>query len=258
MKSAFYFFPTLFSVAMAAQGEEFPFYQQRGYTVEEVADASRREVLDPLGSIREFQRMQGITESCKTIYHVAEPAGQSLGYGSICKTSQGNLKGFFCWDSEGRHFGYSKKHDGANPDWMGNSILQGCGGVLVPNPDHRREINDYEMIATPDGWILPTVGWGEKRPVLTMLHSDIERLGFDISPGCEDIRLISLGLEENSHYGASCTIDDADNKALICFDNLAGHFGLFTRHQDTSKWIEHTIYRFCWNDPLDKGTPALL
>ncbi|WP_263264591.1 hypothetical protein [Pseudomonas sp. RIT-PI-S] len=249
MKTLPYFATIIFSTsAIANESEELAFYYQLGYTLEEVADINRPEALETLVSIRKSQRMRGHLESCETIYHLADETGQSVAYGSICKTDQANLKGFFCWDKGGQHFGYANRRHGASSDWMGDSILHGCGGALVPEPDHREKIDGVELVPTRDGWALPEVGWGEKRPVVTMLYHDLKRLGFDISPRCDPIRLISLGEEGNNYYGATCKIDAANHEAVICLDNLAENFGIFTRHQKTSKWTELTMYRFCWSD----------
>ena len=247
-RSSYVITVALATSVVAAESEAPPFYVQLNYTLSEVTDANRPGPLETLGSIREFQRIQGLLESCETIYHLTDETRQSVGYGSICKTGQEYLKGFFCWDAAGQHFGYANKHHGADSAWMGDSILHGCGGALVPEPDHRGKVDDFELVPTTDGWALPEVGWGETRPVETMLYYDLKRLGFSIKPQCNQIRLISLGQEGNSYYGATCKIDDADNEAVICFDNLTESFGLFTHHRKTSKWAELTIYRFCWGD----------
>lgn len=235
------------ATATANERETTDFYDDLNYSLDEVSPQNRNAALEPLASIREFQRIRGLAGSCETIYHLTDTDRKSLGYGSICRTAQEYLKGFFCWDAEGRYFGYATKYRNDDPDWIGDSILHGCGGAMVPEPDYRHLIPAYELIATPDGWALPEVGWGETRPVRSMLYSDLARLGFDIHPRCEDIRLIYRDPDSNDHYGATCKIDAAGNTAVLCFDNTGRHFGLFTRHRPTPRWTELTIYRFCWN-----------
>jgi len=237
-----------FSAIATADGRETTrYYGQLNYSLDEVDDENRAAALEPLVEIREFQRIRGLAGSCETIYHLTDTDRKSLGYGSICRTAQAYLKGFFCWDAEGRYFGYATKYREDDPDWVGDSILHGCGGAIVPEPDYRHLIPAHQMIATPDGWALPEVGWGETRPVRSLLYSDLARLGFDIDPRCEDIRLIYRDHDSNDHYGATCTVDEAGNTAVLCFDNTGRNFGLFTRHRPTPHWTELTIYRFCWN-----------
>jgi hypothetical protein len=233
---------------MAALGDEMPFYQKRGYTLEQVPDASRAEILENLSSYLEFKRMRGLKRSCEAIYQLTDSTGQSVGYGSMCKTNHENERGFFCWDTEGKYFAYSRERYGtAAPGWVGNRILHGCGGGLVTRTNYGGYVTEVDMSDAVSEWPLPELGRGKQRPVLTMLESDIERLGFDIPISkCYKTRYIWLGADKNTAYGAICNIDETGTKALICFDNLVGHFALFTRYQDTSKWVEHTIYGYCW------------
>lgn len=249
MKEILYALIAIFSIsAIADEHEGLAYYYQLNYNLNKVPETYRPEILEALGSIREFKRMQGLIETCEIVYHLTDNTEQTVGYGSICKTAEKNLKGFFCWDAAGQYFGYAIKPQGASAGWMADSILHGCGGALVPIPDYRDKIDNVELVASTDGWALPEVGWGETRPVKAMLDSDLERLGFDIDPRCEKIRLLSLGPEENDYYAATCKIDYADNRAVICLGNPENHFGLFTRYRDTSKWKELTIYRFCWGE----------
>ncbi len=228
--------------AMARLFEDKPFYAQAGYILEKLPEAREPGALAPLGSSKEFKRMLGLKRSCEAVYHLSDAAGESVGYGSICKTSHKNEKGFFCWDLTGQHFGYARKPYGADAAWIGDSILHSCGGRLVPDADQ-----STDEVDSIDEWTMPELGWGKRRPVLTMLRSDIEDRGFDIPlRHCNKIRYRWLGREKNTAYGAICEIDEAGKKALICFDHLVGHLGLFTRYEDTSKWVEYTIYRHCW------------
>lgn len=227
---------------MASYLDKEPFYPQAGYSLEKVPQAQKSTVLATLSSNPEFRRMHGLWRSCEKIYHLTDSTGKSVGYGSICKTSHENIKGFFCWDATGQNFAYARKPYGAESAWIGDSILHGCGGVLVRDTTY-----GTDNTAPSDEWIMPELGWGKRRPVLTMLKSDMEDLGFNIPLGtCDKIRFRWLGREKNTSYGAICEIDEAGNKALICFDHFIGHFGFFTRYQDASSWVEHTIYRFCW------------
>ena len=239
MKIAFYFLAVISSTsAVAKLLEKPPFYLQAGYSLEKVAEARRPAALAPLSSNKEFKRMRGLKRSCEEIYHLTDPAGQSIGYGSICKTSHENERGFFCWDAVGQHFTYARKRYGADPAWIGDSILHDCGGTLVRDTDRSDPMAESTMAE---------LGWGKRRPVLTMLKSDIEDRGFDISLGhCGKIRYIWLGREKNTSYGVVCEIDETGKKALICFDNFIAHLGLFTRYEDNPTWVKHTIYRHCW------------
>lgn len=243
MKSAHYVLTMLLaSPAMAGLLDEKPFYPQAGYSLERVPQENRTTVLAMLRSNKEFKRMQGLWRSCEPIYRLADSAGKSVGYGSICKTSYENLKGFFCWDATGQYIAYARKPYGAEITWIGDSILHGCGGVLVRDTTYRTD-----NAASVDEWIMPELGLGKRRPVLSMLKSDIERLGFEIPLGaCDKIRFRWLGRGKNTSYGAICEIDESGKQALICFDHFIGHFSLLTRYQDASDWAEHTIYRFCW------------
>lgn len=248
MKTFLYALTIAFSaIANADEEGANRFYDKLSYSLSEVTEENRHLALEPLAAIREFQRVRGLAGTCGTIYHLTDTGRKSVGYGSICRTAQDYLKGFFCWDSEGRYFGYATKLQSDNAHWMGDSILHGCGGATVPEPDYRHLIPSYELVATIDGWALPEVGWGETRPVDTMLYSDLARLGFDINPRCDDIRLIYRDAQSNDHYGATCKIDEADNRAVLCFDNTGQHFALFTRYRPKTNWTELTIYRFCWN-----------
>ncbi|MBA1289752.1 hypothetical protein [Pseudomonas japonica] len=248
MKLPLYLLTIVFSTSVIAELDEPPpFYQQRGYTLEKVPVSLRAEVLAPLSMNEEFRRLHGLKRSCEIIYHLADPAGRSVGYGSICKTSHENEKGFFCWNAAGQIFAYARKLYGADAHWIGDSILHGCGGGLVPTAETGDRMTELPATAFTDNSLLPELGLGKRRPVLAMLESDIEDNGFDISLGhCEKILIRWLGREKNSGYAAICQIDQSGKKALICFDNFMGHFGLFTRYQDTSNWAEHTIYGFCW------------
>lgn len=228
--------------AIAEERKEINYYYQLNYNLNEVTKTDRLEALETLSSIREFRRLQGLVESCGTLYHLTDETERTVGYGSICKTAENNLKGFFCWDATGQYIAYARKPYGAESTWIGDSILHGCGGVLVRDTTYRTD-----NAASVDEWIMPELGVGKRRPVLSMLKSDIERLGFEIPLGaCDKIRFRWLGRGKNTSYGAICEIDESGKKALICFDHFIGHFGLFTRYQDASDWAEHTIYRFCW------------
>lgn len=230
--------------ATTVQAEEVPFYQQSGYTLEVLTPTARLEALDTLGSSKIFESMRGDKDECDAVYHLSDAQGQSVGYGSLCKTRwKYRRQAFVCWDSTGEHFGYSIKPYGASPGWLGDSILQGCGGVLVRDPHYGGQV----IAGGEDEWIMAEPGWGETRPLYDMLGWDMKNLGFALSAHtCGDIRYISLGRERNTAYGVICSIGDTDKQALICLDNLVGHFGLFTRFRDSPKWIEHTISRHCW------------
>ena len=243
MKIYLYFLTTIFTTsAIAGISEENPFYLQAGYLLKKLSEARRTDALAPLSANEIFKRMRGLERSCEAIYHLTDSAGQSVGYGSICKTSHENERVFFCWDATGQHLGFSREPYGADPAWIGDSILHDCGGKLVRDTDRATYGSDPMAEST-----MPELGWGERRPVLTMLKSDIKDLGFDISLGhCGKIRYIWLGREKNTSYGAICEIDETGKKALICFDHLIGHFGLVTRHEDNSTWVKHTISRHCW------------
>lgn len=235
------------STAVAKPEEKPPIYQQRGYTLEKIDEAGRPQALAALSSNEEFKRLRGLKRSCESIYQLGDPAGRIVGYGSICKTSHENEKGFFCWGAAGQIFAYARKRYGANAEWVGESILHGCGGGLVPVSESGDILTDTDTATLTEYSSLAELGPGKRRPVLAMLESDIEDDGFDIRVGhCGKIRYIALGREKNTAYAAICQIDASGKKALICFDNFIGHFGLFTRYQDTSKWAEHTIYGFCW------------
>lgn len=249
MKNSLHALIATFSLsAIAEEHKATNYYYQLNYNLNEVTKTDRLEALETLSSIREFRRLQGLVESCGTLYHLTDETEHTVGYGSICKTAENNLKGFFCWDVAGQYFGYATRPQGASSVWMADSILHGCGGALVPVPDYRDKVDNFEIVPTLDGWALPDVDWGDTRPVETMLDSDLERLGFDIDPRCEKIRLLNLGPDGNEYYAATCKIDHADNQAVICFGTPENYFGLFTRYRDTSKWAELTLYRFCWGE----------
>lgn len=237
----------LASSAVAEPKQKTPVYQQRGYSLEEVSETWKPHALNALGYNEEFKRLRGLKRSCEKIYKLNDPAGRTVGYGSICKTSHENEKGFFCWGVAGEDFAYARKPFGADAAWIGESILHGCGGELVPVSGSGDIITDAGTSTFTDYSPLAELAPAKWRPVLAMLESDIEDHGFDIRlVHCEKIRFIRLGREKNTAYAATCQINPSGKKALICFDNFIGHFGLFTNYKDTSKWAENTIYGYCW------------
>lgn len=206
-----------------------------------------------LRAIGLFQQMRGSDKNCKTVYQLSNSQGQSVGYGSICVTVNKYRRDFFCWNASGEHFGYAPDGYEAGPEWIGDSILQGCGGELVSSPRNRKRGGEAESNPQRGTWKLSELGWGKRRPVLRMLVSDIEYYGFTIPLDyCEKIHYISLGWDRNTYYATICGIKETGTEALICFDNVAGHFALFTHHQSTPEWMENIIYRHCWarNDSL--------
>lgn len=237
----------VFGWAATIQAEELPFYQRNGYILETLSSPLKDKALDQLAANREFQRMRGARESCEDVYRLLDSAGQVVSYASLCRTRHEGLQGFFCWTESTEHYGYTRKTHAATPAWIGDAMLHGCGGVFVRDPGTGAWRDPLNADGTEDETTLAELGWGDKRPVMTMLYSDMEDLGFNIPLRyCDKTRLIDLGPENNTYYGALCEIDDDGTQALICFDNIVGHFGLFTRYQDTSKWVEHTFYRYCW------------
>jgi hypothetical protein len=237
----------VFGWAAAIQAEELPFYQRNGYNLEILSSPLKDKALDQLAASREFERVHGVKQSCEDVYRLRDSTGQVVSYASLCRIRHGGLQGFFCWTESAEHFGYAKRNYGAEPAWIGDAMLHGCGGAFVREPDVGASRDSFDDDGTEDETALAELGWGDQRPVMTMLHSDIHYLGFNIPlRSCEKTRLIDLGPENNTYYGALCEIDDDGTQALICFDNMVGHFGLFTRYQDTSEWVRHTLYRYCW------------
>jgi hypothetical protein len=230
----------IYMVTLPAYGETRTFQPLPDYNYDTLNAEARSGALAVLASSKEFQRMQGIASTCQDVYQVNDNQERSVGYGTLCETRGRQEIGFFCWDSAGQHFGYSREPYGETEDWIVGSIIHGCGGEVVPDPDTSRYAD-----AIGDS-PLPTLEWGQRRPVLSMLLSDIRKKGFDIPLGyCEAIQRIRLGNGKNSMYAVVCEIDKSGKPAVICFDNFIGHFGLFTRYKINPSWIEHTIYRYC-------------
>jgi hypothetical protein len=232
----------IYMATLPAYGEKRIFQQLPDYTYHALNAEARSGAIAVLASTKEFQLMQGIASTCQEVYQAHDDQNRSMGYGTLCETRGRQEVGFFCWDSSGQHFGYSAEPYGAKEDWIVGSILHGCGAEVVPDLEtpRSREVD-------PDSHLpLPTLEWGQRRPVLSMLLSDIRKKGFDIPLGyCEAIQRIRLGNGKNSMYAVVCEIDKSGKPAVICFDNFIGHFGLFTRYKISPPWIEHTIYRYC-------------
>ena len=241
--------------ATIVQAEEVPFYQQSGYTLEILTEASRIRALALLRANTAFRQMRGPEKTCETIYHLADSMGQSVGYASMCDTEHKYKTAFFCWDASGKHIGHATKAYGADRSWIGDSILHGCGGVMVPDRTYGVDSAEVDTTEPGEAWPIQQLGSGKRRPVLTMLDYHIKHLGLDMPLYyCDRIRYISLGWDKNTYYGAICEIDKTGQEAWMCFDNIVGHFAFFTRYQDNSEWVKSTIYRHCW-DFLDAPRP---
>jgi hypothetical protein len=220
------------------------FYQEQDYTLQTLPDSTRSAALELLSNNREFRLMRGMAGSCEEIHALADTQGNTVGYGSLCKTQHKYQAGLFCWDASGTHLGYTKKPVDTRADWVGDSILQGCGGVIVADspPQQRTETKH-----SPGEEFPPRVDWGDTRPVFTMFDMDVEALGFDLPiDSCDEMRFIGeLWLDDNESYSVVCEIDEDGKQALFCFDNLNEHFALFTRFYDTSRWAERIMRRYC-------------
>lgn len=248
MKKAFHLVIAIFSTSAVAGKSDAPAsYQERGYVLEKLTQKIEKQALNELKSVKIFQHMRGAEKKCKAVYRLSHSDGPSVGYAAVCMTGNRYRRDFFCWSASGEHFGYAPDGYDAGPEWVADSILHGCGGELVTAAGNRKQGAEVDTSPPRGVWKLTPLGWGKRRPVMTMLKADIEYYGFSIPLAyCENTRYISLGWDRNTHYATICEIDETGKEALICFDNLEGHFALFTRYQDTPEWIENTIYRHCW------------
>ncbi len=227
-----------------AAAHERYFYQEQGYTLQALPDSTRLAALELLSNNREFRLMRGMAGSCEEIHSLEDPLGNTIGYGSLCKTQHKYQAGLFCWDASGTHLGYTKKPEYTHADWVGDSILLGCGGVILNDKlaQRRTDIRPF-----PNEEFPPRVDWGDTRPVFTMFDMDVEALGFELPiDSCDEMRFINeLSWYNNESYSVVCEIDEEGKQALFCFDNLNEHFALFTRFYDTSRWAEQVMRRYC-------------